>query len=393
MRRRCCTGTIAVLVLAGVLGGCSQATSPTRTSQPTTSPAGPGLKVDVLSDELEYPWDVVQLPDGSLLVDEREGKLVRIADGRTTPVKADLSDLYAHGETGLMGLVLDPGFAHNRRFYTCQGNAPAHDIRVIAWTLAPDNSEARRVDDPLVRGLELSSGRHGGCRLLFDSTGALLISAGDAAVGRNAQDLTRLGGKVLRVNAVDGSPAAGNPFLDAENPKTRLIYSYGHRNVQGLALRPGSDQVLEAEHGPDRDDEVNVLRAGGNYGWNPVGSSPADYDESVPMTDPAIKGSIPAVWSSGSSTVAISGAAFLEGEQWGELNGRLAVAALKGEHLMLLDLAGDGTVRSVTVPKELDQTHGRLRAARTGADGALYLTTDNGVDDQVLRVSPASGSR
>lgn len=376
-------GWLAALL---ILTGCTSATDggpASSTTLPTTRATGQSLRAEVVADGLSHPWDLAELPDGSFLLDERGGRLLRLANGATSEIRAELSDLFAQGETGLMGLVLDPDFADNRRFYTCQGKTAQHDIRVISWRLAPDNASAERVEDPLASGLALNSGRHGGCRLLFDGSGALLISAGDAAQGQNPQSLTRLGGKVLRVNAADGSPAADNPFRTAADPRTRLIYSYGHRNIQGLALRPGTDQLYAAEHGPSIDDEVNLLQAGGNYGWNPVGSG--GYNESVPMTDPSIAGAVPAVWSSGDPTVAVSGATFLNGRQWGRYDGRLAVATLRGTHLMLLSLDAAGRVTGVE--RALENSYGRLRTVRQGSDGALYVLTDNGEDDKVLRVT------
>lgn len=402
-------GVIAGLLAATLLAGCSGAPDSAETAAPDgVAPAPPasataattdeGWAVEVVADGLTNPWDIAPLPDGSFLVDERAGRLVVIDPagavtpagaetpaGAVTEVDADLDDLFARGETGLMGLVLDPDFVDNRRFYTCQGNTDAGDIRVISWRLADDARSAQRVDDPLVAGLELSTGRHGGCRLLFDDAGALLISAGDAAIGAAPQDLTALAGKVARVDPADGSPAAGNPFADSDDAVTRLVYTYGHRNVQGLALRPGSGQIVAAEHGPSVDDEINVLVPGGNYGWDP---GPGGYDESVPMTDPDIPGAIPAVWSSGSPTLAVSGATFLDGPQWDRHDGWLAVATLKADHLMLVELAPDGTVLTVERPALLDGTYGRLREVVQGHDGALYVVTDNGSDDVLLRVSP-----
>lgn len=371
------------------LTGCGQPGAPGSASTFTpvaqsVDEAVNALDAQVVADGLDHPWDLAMLPDESLLVTERGGRLVRIVDGKVTPVSADLTDLFASGETGLMGLILDPDFADNRRFYTCQGNTPAHDIRVVSWTLSPDSASATRVDDPLVSGLELSSGRHGGCRLAFDPTGALLISAGDAAQGTNPQDKTALGGKVLRVKPSDGSAPPDNPFVSASDPKTRLIYTLGHRNVQGLAIRPDTNQIYATEHGPDIDDEINILTAGGNYGWNPVGSG--EYDESVPMTDTSISGAIASVWSSGSPTVAVSGATFLSGDEWGPLDGMLAVASLKGSHVQLFQLDDDGALTAAARPPVLD-SHGRLRTVVQAPDGAAYVLTDNGDNDQIIKVS------
>jgi glucose/arabinose dehydrogenase len=187
-----------------------------------------------------------------------------------------------------------------------------------------------------------------------------------------------------------GEPAPGNPFADAANPAQRLIWTYGHRNVQGVAVRPGSDDVYTAEHGPTTDDEINVLRRGANYGWDPSqGGTVGGYDEDVPMTDlDRFPDAVPAMWSSGNPVEAISGAAFLSGGQWGDLDGALAVGALRGEKLLLMTLGPNGAVADVSEPAPLDETFGRLRAVRLGPDGALYVSTSNGSNDQVLRVTP-----
>jgi glucose/arabinose dehydrogenase len=164
------------------------------------------------------------------------------------------------------------------------------------------------------------------------------------------------------------------------------VWTLGHRNVQGLAVRPGTEQVFAVEHGPDRDDEVNLLRPGGNYGWNPDGNG--SYDQGVPMTDPDIPGAIPAVWSSGSPTLATSGATFLDGDQWGTYDGLLLVGLLKERGVLALRLDDDGVLQEQFRLPELDGTYGRLRSVQQGNDGALYVTTDNGDSDQLLRVTP-----
>ncbi|WP_228389306.1 PQQ-dependent sugar dehydrogenase [Cumulibacter manganitolerans] len=194
-----------------------------------------------------------------------------------------------------------------------------------------------------------------------------------------------LGGKVLRIDPVSGAPPPDNPFAGSADPATRLVYTYGHRNVQGLAVQPGTGALYSAEHGPDVDDEVNLLRPGANYGWDPVGSG--TYDESRPMTDTAIDGAVPAVWSSGSPTLATSGCAFLDGPAWGPHEGELAIAALKASALYLLRLPDGGGPASLTKAAVLDGDYGRLRTVEPGGDGVLYVTTSNGDDDKILRVT------
>ena len=343
----------------------------------------PEISVTTLVSGLNIPWDIAFTHDGTMLFTERAGVLSsRLADGTVQSIDADLRDLFAIGETGLMGIAVDPDFASNRRFYTCQGHT-GPEVQVLAWTIDSGYTTATRVSDPLVGGIPATSGRHGGCRLRFGADGYLWIATGDAASGTVPQDLNSLGGKVLRVNASTGAGAPANPF--ASSP---LIYTYGHRNVQGLALRTGTRQMWSVEHGPTIDDEINLLAAGGNYGWNPV----PGYNESVPMTDLVeFPGAIEAKWSSGPSTLAASGAVFLEGEHWDEWEGRLAVATLRDSKLRLFEFTSGSAFSGQVVVAELDDTYGRLRTPMLGPDGALYVTTSNGGGaDQILRIARVS---
>jgi glucose/arabinose dehydrogenase len=360
------------VLVAVLVAGCG---SQAARELPPPPDGAPALDVDVVTDGLDHPWDVVQAPDGTLLVGERGGGFTAVLpDGDVREVRADLGDLYAQGETGLMGLALDPGFAENRRLQSCQGVTDGPSIAVITWTVDEDWRAATREADPLLGGIPANeqSGRHGGCRLAFAPDGALLVGTGDTAAGDLPQDPASLAGKVLRVD-----PRTG----EAE------VATTGHRNVQGLAVRPGSDQVFSVEHGPDVDDEVNRLQPGGNYGWDPDGAG--SYDESVPMTDPGIPGAVPAVWSSGDPTIAPSGATFLDGEQWGSYDGLLLLGVLKDTGVLALRLDEQGDlVEQFRIP-ELEDAHGRIRAVVQGSDGALYVTTDNGGgEDVLLRVTP-----
>jgi aldose sugar dehydrogenase len=367
---------LAVVLMAGCTAessGAPPGPPPSAAAGSSVAAAAPALDVTVVVDGLDHVWDVAQARDGTLLVDERSGGFTAVLpDGTVREVQADFDDLFARGETGLMGLVLDPGFATNRRLYSCQGVQDG-SIAVIAWTIAADWSAATRAADPVVPGIPLNerTGRHGGCRLRFAPDGALLVGTGDNTVGSNPQDRSSFAGKVLRVDPATGEAA---------------VWTLGHRNVQGLAVRPGTEQVFAVEHGPDRDDEVNLLRPGGNYGWNPDGNG--SYDQSVPMTDPDIPGAIPAVWSSGSPTLATSGATFLDGDQWGAYDGLLLVGLLKERGVLALRLDDDGVLQEQFRLPELDGTYGRLRSVQQGNDGALYVTTDNGDSDQLLRVTP-----
>ena len=206
------------------------------------------------------------------------------------PNRTGNADFAASGEIGLMGLAVDPAFTQNRRIYTCQGSSAAgtSTIKVVAWSIAVGFASATRVVDPLVGGIPMGS-IHGGCRLEFAPDGTLLVTTGDAAIGTAPQSLGSLAGKVLRVDPATGAGAPDNVFAADGDPATDArIYTRGHRNVQGLAIRPGLGQFWSVEHGPNRDDEVNLLENGGNYGWDPV----PGYDQSVPMTDLSLPGAV-----------------------------------------------------------------------------------------------------
>lgn len=420
MRSRCAAPLAALALLAAAsLGACSGDDSvgevpvpatatgtasggtPSPSEEPTPSPAPrntavPGLAVEVVTEGLEHGWDIGFLPGGQVLVTERPGRIslvsgVREGAKRTT-VRADLDDVYAQGEGGLMGMVVHPDFATSREFTTCQtheedGNP--EDIRLVTWRLSEDERSAQRVKT-LLSGLPISTGRHSGCRPEIAADGALLVGTGDTAQGNIPQDRTILGGKVLRLDLKSGDPLPDNPFASSSNGRERYVLSYGHRNVQGVAVQPGTGVVYTAEHGPSFNDEVNRIRAGANYGWDPSqGGTVGGYDESVPMTDrERFPDAVPAIWQSGQRTQAVCAAEFLEGSQWAGLEGALAVTALKGAKLLLLTLKPDGTLAKVAVPEATNGPYGRLRAARMGPDGALYVTTTNGDDDKLLRISP-----
>lgn len=345
-----------------------------------------GLKVTVVASGLVNPWDVRPIGNGRLLVTQRDSARLTLVgrNGSKRNLRFPSSKVYRSTETGLMGLAVDPGFAENRRIYTCQGWKLAgdrKDIRVIAWQLDKRLTRARQVR-VLVRGLPTVTGRHGGCRLLVADNGSLLVGTGDAAVGRNPQSLRSLGGKVLRVNRFTGRAWPTNPWARADGPR-RLVLTYGHRNVQGLAQR-ADGTLWSVEHGTHRDDEINLLRRGGNYGWNPV----PGYDERAPMTDHSLPGrQISARWRSGDPTIATSGASFVP-RGWGRLSGTLAVACLAGQRLMFVKLDAAGRLRWTKSPSRL-RDFGRLRAVTT-TGRSLLVTTSNSGNDKILRVRPRS---
>ena len=349
----------------------------------------PALQVSTVVSDLDIPWDLTFLPEGGMLYTERDRERIwwRGPAGRREVVADTPRGVWHSGETGMMSILAARDFATTRHFFTCHGavEPDGHDIRVVLWELNEQATRARRIA-PIVEGLPTQTGRHGGCRLRYGVRGAMYVGTGDAAVGTNPQDLTSGGGKVLRVRPRTGEGWPNNPFADATDPMQRRVFTYGHRNVQGLALR-SDGRMWSVEHGTYRNDEVNLLEPGGNYGWNPV----PGYDETRPMTDHTLPGEqIDARWRSGNPTLATSGATWLEGEQWGDWQGSLAVATLAHQSLLIMRFDPDGSFVRMWQPAALNGDYGRLRSVVLGPDGDLYVTTANGGGaDRILRISPA----
>jgi len=351
--------------------------------------ADPRLSASTVASGLTIPWDLTWLGN-TMLFNERSGqiwtKTGTAAAQRVT--RGGGRRVLVSSEGGLHGMVAHPAAASNRLFYTCAATGSSttdsdRDVRVEQWRL--DSATRATFLRTLVDDLPHTSGRHSGCRLRFGADGKLYVGTGDAAQGTNPQDLDSLGGKVLRVHDTGAIPT-DNPFY-GRGGDARYVWTYGHRNVQGLALRPGTAELWSAEHGPGRDDEVNLVARGANYGWDPV----PGYNEQVPMTDtrqfPTAR---VARWRSGAPTVATSGTAFLVGGGWGSLQGALAVGLLKDTDVLLLRLRPDGAVASST-KLAAASGYGRIRTVQRGPDGALYLTTANGGGtDRILRLAPTA---
>jgi glucose/arabinose dehydrogenase len=383
MRRHSRRPTACLLACAGAATLLIPSVQPAH-AEPTLAPTTHVSGVSI-------PWDVTWVGD-LMLYTLRSGQ-VWSQRGTAPQQRVTINGFpttYATGEGGLLGIVAAPDAATSRRFYTCGavrgGNGQPLDVRVLRWQLdTGSDMSASSAGAPVVTGLPLnSSGRHSGCRLRFGSDGKLYVGTGDAAVGANPQNLNSLGGKVLRVNP-DGSIPADNPYAGQGGNAAR-IWTYGHRNVQGLALRPGTTQLWTAEHGPTRDDEINLLARAGNYGWDPV----PGYNESVPMTDttkfPAARR---AVWSSGSPTVATSGLTFLNGPAWGRWQGAMAVGLLKDRGILIVTLNPGGQLaRTERLPAA--DGYGRIRTVQSKPDGTLYFTTSNGSGgDRIVRLTPS----
>jgi glucose/arabinose dehydrogenase len=356
----------------------------------------PTLSVDTnYVTGLDRPWDIAFLPSGTMLYTENDRGTISayINAGEPRRVLGVVPNLDPSGEGGLMGLAVDPNFPASPFLYACYSNLSPSDNRVVRITLDPNlpmNSAITAVT-PIITGMA-HQGFHDGCRLRFQpgaNPSALFVTMGDAAIGPAPQAPESLNGKILRVQT-DGSPYPSNPYFDGGINKAR-IFTFGHRNPQGIAFRPGSGAPYSVEHGPDWNDEVNRLVAGANGGWDP---EPPGYNQKTSMTDLAkFPNAMRPVWRSGDGgTIAPSGATFLSGAQWKSWDGVLAVAVLKGSQLRLMYLDGPGNVAGSTA---ILKNGVRLRSAVQGPDGNLYISTDqrNGSNatngqDQIWKVVP-----
>lgn len=342
----------------------------------------PNLETKEVISGLSHPWDMVFLPSGHMLFNERSGNISLFKNSKVSQV-AQMDDVYAVGEGGLTGLALDSNFKSNRYLYVCLNsrNSNGIDVRVARFKLS--KSETLLSDRKnIVTGIPSnSSGRHSGCRVRAASDGTLWVGTGDAAIASNPQDPKNLGGKILHVDR-EGKPVKGN-LTDPFDPR---IFSYGHRNVQGIALFEDGqvDGVYgySVEHGSDRDDEVNLLKSG-NFGWAPR----VTYIETgIPMTDKKrFPDAISSIWSSGYPTIAPSGATIIRGNQWGKYSSALAMAVLKDKHVHLLKFDKN---YNIELEKEMLSGFGRIRSIVQGPKGNLYLSTDNGSNDKIIKVTP-----
>ncbi|HET6379666.1 MAG TPA: PQQ-dependent sugar dehydrogenase [candidate division Zixibacteria bacterium] len=338
----------------------------------------------VVQDGLVHPWDVAFTPDGHLLVTERPGRVRIYASGAAgAPLLRTITipNVRAEGEAGLMGIAVDVGFAANRFVYVCASRSVggAWTNQVLRYRVAADLSWTDgRV---LLTGMRANV-IHNGCALEMDRFGRLWITMGDANDALLAQNPSSLNGKVLRIHR-DGSIPSDNPIMEGASART-AVFSMGHRNPQGIAFQPGTDRVYTAEHGPDRDDEINRIQAGGNYGW-PCYTGAGVPRLAHPVCGPASEYLTPA-WTSGVPTIATSGLAFADGSPWADWDGHLFVAQLKEADLRRFIMSGDGAT-ATQVAVHFNGSWGRLRAAARGPAGQLYLTTSNGSNDRVIRVA------
>jgi len=349
----------------------------------TVSRISERVTAETVAEGLEIPWALAFTPDGRILVTERPGRIRVIRDGRLLEQPMAVLEVATISEAGLMGIAVDPNFADNGHLYVCYTYRT--DSGGLFGSGVLFNRVARLTESGSRAGYlkalidHIPAARnHNGCRMRFGPDDKLYVTMGDAQSPDEAQSLESLSGKILRLER-DGSIPADNPFPGS------YIYSYGHRNPQGLDWHPKTGDFFITEHGPSEDDEINILTAGGNYGWPDITGVSANVAFLSPILD-------------FTPTIALAGAAFYTGESLAaSWDGDFIFANLKGSHLRRIVLKPPD-FRSVDSQQIIFlEEFGRLRAVALGPDGYLYFSTSNRDgrgrpfprDDKILRLIPA----
>jgi glucose/arabinose dehydrogenase len=377
-----CRRRLAALAIGAAVAGAGCGGRTDAAAQETIASQQATFELVTVVTGLEHPWGMAFLPDASILVTERAGRLRIVREGQLAaePIEG-VPPVYASGQGGLLDVALDPEFASNRLIYlsyAAEGDG-GNSTRVARAVLGDGRLESLEViftAQPLVR-----ASKHFGSRLAFDRAGHLFITVGERGQGERAQNLGEDNGKVMRLHP-DGSVPEDNPFTGTAGARPE-IFSYGHRNPQGLAIHPQTGIPWLHEHGARGGDEVNIVRPGVNYGW-PVITYGIDYS-GAPIGEGTHKEGMAQPIHYWVPSIAPSGMAFYEGEAFSEWRGDLFVGALRSELLARLELDGEEVVAEERL---LDGAIGRIRDVEVGPDGFLYLLTDES-DGGLYRLEPA----
>ncbi|MCZ6525758.1 MAG: PQQ-dependent sugar dehydrogenase [Gammaproteobacteria bacterium] len=340
------------------------------------------IRIELLVSGLQHPWGMAFLPNGNILVTERAGRLRLIKNNKLLDAAVSgLPRIKQHGQGGLLGIALHPQFEKNNWVYLAyagkgKGGYGTEVIRGRLTGMQLTNVETLFRALPKSRG-----GNHFGSRLLFAPDGSLFISLGDRGDRDRAQDLNDHAGTLIRIND-DGTVPNDNPFVDTMGMKPE-IYCYGNRNMQGMALQAGSNLIWTHEHGPQGGDEVNIMRAGVNYGW-PVITYGVNYVIGTKIGEGTHKDGMAQPIHKWVPSIAPSGMTFYSGDVFPEWQGDLFVGSLKFGLLVRLEVSGDKIIHE---ERMLHGNYGRIRDVVQGPDGLLYLLTDE-QNGSLYRIGP-----
>ncbi|WP_299123405.1 PQQ-dependent sugar dehydrogenase [uncultured Winogradskyella sp.] len=326
---------------------------------------------EVIVSGLNIPWGFTFLPDASILINEKSGKLIHFKNGTKTEVTG-LPEVYVRGQGGLMDIILHPDYKENGLIYfsyaSSEGEGDGGNT-TIARAKLKDNT---LLNLEILYKAEPNSkrGQHFGSRLVFDNDSYLYFTIGDRGNRDvNPQDITRDCGKVYRIND-DGSIPKDNPFIKEPNAK-KAIFSYGHRNPQGMTLHPKTGKIWTHEHGPKGGDEINIINKGKNYGW-PIISYGVNYS-GTKFTELTEKDGMEQPLHYWDPSIAPSGMAFINSDKYGDWDGKLLVGSLKFQYLDMCTIKNNKVIKEERLLDGL----GRLRCVEQGPDGYIYVGIEN----------------
>lgn len=328
------------------------------------------VRLDTIAEGLVNPWSMAFLPDGRILIAERPGRLRLFADGelKDTPVQG-LPEIWAHGQGGLLDVVLHPEYDQNGWIYIAYA-APGQGGGNTAVSRGRLEGESFTDTELIFQGQPNSgSGQHFGTRIVFDEKGYMYTTIGDRGVMSNAQRLENHNGKIIRLFD-DGRVPPDNPFVDTEGAMPE-IWSYGHRNIQGMSIHPETGVLWTHEHGPRGGDEINIISKGLNYGWPEV-THGVNYNGSIITPDTTRAGMEDPVYH-WTPSIAPCGMTFVDSEIYPHWQGNILVGALAGQHIHRVVLDSDKVIDT----EYLFQGFARFRDIRVGPDGYIYVLTES----------------
>lgn len=333
--------------------------------------------LEIVADGINNPWGMAFLPDGSLLVTEKSGILYHVQNGLKTEIK-NVPPVYNRGQGGLLDIALHPNYVKNGWIYITFSNKEGVGSNTQLIRAKLENESLTQIQTFYKCEPNTVKSHHFGSRIIFDNEGYLYFSAGERGEHFvNPQDITRDNGKIYRLND-DGSIPKDNPFVGQPKAK-EAIYSYGHRNPQGLVKNPITGVIWEHEHGPQGGDEINIIKKGANYGW-PVVTYGIDYDNSI-ISEEKQKSGIEDPIYYWLPSIAPSGMTFVTSSKYPDWTGSLLVGSLKFQYLELLKLDGYKVISRQKVATNI----GRLRNVTEGPDGYIYI----GVEGKgILKIVP-----
>ncbi|QTD39266.1 PQQ-dependent sugar dehydrogenase [Polaribacter batillariae] len=334
---------------------------------------------EIIVANLDIPWGFTFLPDNSILITEKEGRLIHFKNGKKTEIKG-LPEVTLRGQGGLMDIELHPNFKENNRIYFTYASSEGEGKGANTALMSAELSNNKLINKKVLYKASPNTrkGQHFGSRIVFDSQNRVYFSVGDRGNrDNNPQDITRDGGKIYRLND-DGTIPKDNPFINEENAK-KAIFSYGHRNPQGMEINPFTNEIWSHEHGPKGGDEINIIKKGKNYGW-PVISYGVNYS-GTKFTEITKKEGMEQPLHYWTPSIAPSGMAFVNSNKYMKWRGNLLVGSLKFQYISNCTLKNGKVIKEEKILEGL----GRVRSIEQDNNGYLYAGIE-GVG--IVRINP-----